>query len=424
MTPTKNKGKTPWSVFLAIILAFLVGNLTGTDKGLWGMTYVSLFDTVGTLFLRSLTMIVAPLVFSSIVLGISKVGGEGSFKRLGCKIIGFYVLTTLSAILIGLFLVNLIEPGNAESLRALVKESSLSTGSLSGQTSVSFSSLILSIVPGNIFEALAKGEMLALIFFSLLFGYALSRVHNQAAKTVQEFFQGLFQTVLGITHLLMKVLPLGVFCLVAKVAATTGYKSLASLALFTFTVLGGLALFSFVILPLFLRFVAKVSPMAFFRTMWPALITAFSTSSSAASLPITMDCLEKRGGVSNRICGLVVPLGTSLNMSGSALYECVAVMFVAQVYGVDFSFSSQIVFVCMALLTAMGIAGIPSASLIAVMIILRAFNLPIEGIGLFLAMDRMLDMCRTTVNVLSDSCCAVLVAKSEGETHILQKENI
>ena len=416
----KKQRKTPWSVFLAIILAFIVGNLTGTEHQLFGIHYITIFDTIGTLFLRSLTMIVAPLVFSSIVLGIAKVGSDSSFKRLSCKILGFYVLTTMSAILIGLLLVNLLEPGNVESLRTLLKGMQGAEPVLSQKT-LSFSSLLISIVPSNIVEALAKGEMLSIIFFSILFGYALSRVRHPAAQTLQELFQAFFQTILQVTNLLMKTLPLGVFCLVAKVAATTGYSSLASLALFSCTILGGLVLFSCVLIPLLLRTISGVSPRRFFTVMWPAFVTAFSTSSSAASLPVTMDCLEKRGGISNRICGLVVPLGTSLNMSGSALYECVAVLFVAQVYGIDFSFASQVVFIFVALLTAMGIAGIPSASLLAVMMILRAFDLPVEGIGLFLAVDRILDMFRTTVNVISDSCCAVLVAKSEGE-RVLEKE--
>ena len=415
-----SKKTTPWPVFIAIILAFIIGNWTGTDSKILTLTFYSIYDVLGTLFINALTMVVVPLVLSSIVLGISRMGNEGSFGKLSLKIFGFYVLTTLSAVLIGLFFVNILHPGNPEILtksKFLIEQQTLSPENTSA-----FSTLLLSIIPSNIFNALSKGDMLAIIFFSLLFGYSVSQLKGETGKTLQEFFQGLFQTMITITHLVMKALPLGVFCLVAKVAATTGYESLSSLALFFGTVLGGLIVFSLGVIPLFLRFVGKVSPKAFFQVISPALITAFSTSSSAATLPITMDCLEKKGGISNRICSLVVPLGTSLNMSGSALYECVAAMFVAQVYGVEFSFVSQVVFVLMALLTSMGVVGIPSASLIAVMVILKAFNLPIEGIGLFLAVDRVLDMCRTTVNVLSDSCCAVLIAKSEGEKITLQSK--
>jgi Na+/H+-dicarboxylate symporter len=178
----------------------------------------------------------------------------------------------------------------------------------------------------------------------------------------------------------------------------------------------------FVALPLLLKYIAKVSPSRHFKAMMPAIVTAFSTSSSSASLPITIDCVEKRAGVSNRVCSLVVPLGTSINMAGSALYECVAAMFIAQAYGIEMSIYSQFFVVVLTLVTSMGVAGIPSGSLVAIMIILKVIGLPLEGIGLFVAVDRLLDMCRTTVNVFSDSCCAVLVAKSEGEKNVLIRD--
>jgi proton glutamate symport protein len=200
---------------------------------------------------------------------------------------------------------------------------------------------------------------------------------------------------------------------------TTGVSSLESLALFTLTASLGLIVFMFVGLPLVLKFVGGINPIWHLKAMFPALVTAFSTSSSSATLPITIECVEKRAGVSNRICSLVVPLGTSINMSGSALYECVAAMFIAQAYGVEMTFAKQFVVVFMALIASIGVAGIPSASLVAIIVILKAIHLPIEGIGLFIAVDRLLDMCRTTVNVFSDSCCAVLVAKTEGESQVL-----
>jgi Na+/H+-dicarboxylate symporter len=247
-------------------------------------------------------------------------------------------------------------------------------------------------------------------------------VDSQNGTVLQHFFQGLFQTMLQLTRLVMKFLPYGVFCLVAKVFMTTGISSLSSVAWFFVTVLVSLSAFMFVGLPLLLSFIAKVNPWRHFRAMGPALLTAFSTSSSSATLPVTMECAEKRAGISNRICSLVIPLGTSANMSGSALYECVAAMFVAQCYGIDLSFTTQFVVVALALITSIGVAGIPSASLVAVLIILQAIGLPPEGIGLFIAVDRLLDMCRTTVNVFSDSCCAVLIAKSEGEVKVLNAD--
>jgi Na+/H+-dicarboxylate symporter len=228
--------------------------------------------------------------------------------------------------------------------------------------------------------------------------------------------------MIRLIHLVMKFLPIGVFFLVAKAFSETGVRSLASLGMFTLSALSGLAMFTFVALPLLLKYIAKVKPARHFKAMGPALITAFSTSSSSATLPITIDCVEKRAGVSNRICSLVIPLGTSINMSGSALYECVAAMFIAQAYGIHLSFGSQFLIIFLSLITSIGVAGVPSASLVAIIAILKAMGLPIEGIGLFIAVDRILDMCRTTVNVFSDSCCAILVAKTEGEDNVLSKD--
>ena len=420
----KKKKQSPIIILIAIFLAFIVGNITGIENGVFGITYYSIFDLFGKIFIHSLTLIVVPLVSSSIILGVAKIGKDQSFGRISLKILTFYIATTLSAILVGLFLVNILTPGVNDSLRELVQQGTFAGAheQIASHKGAGFSELLLSIVPSNIFEAFSRGAMLAVIFFSLFFGFSLSKIRGDGAETLQNFFQGLFDAMLTMTKLIMKCLPFGVFCLVAKVAATTGYKSLSSLGWFFITVVGSLLIFSLIIIPLFLRFIGKVSPKNHFKAMSPALITAFSTSSSSASLPITMDCLEKRAGISNRICSLVVPLGTSLNMSGSALYECVAALFIAQVYGIDLAISAQITIVILSLLTSMGVAGIPAASLVALIIILETCGLPVEGIGLFLAVDRILDMCRTTVNVLSDSCCAILVAKSEGETNILTRK--
>ncbi|HSW73361.1 MAG TPA: dicarboxylate/amino acid:cation symporter, partial [Chlamydiales bacterium] len=260
-----------------------------------------------------------------------------------------------------------------------------------------------------------------LIFFSMLFGYALSKIESHPASVLVGFWQGIFQTMIKIAELILKFLPIGVFCLVARELAQTGYSSLFSLVKFFVAALAGLAVFMFIGLPLLLKFVAGVKPMRHFKAMAPALITAFSTSSSSATLPVTIECVEKRAGVSNRITSLVVPLGTSINMSGSALYECVAVLFIAQAYGLHPSFLTQLIVVILSLFTSIGVAGVPSASLVAILIILKTIGLPAEGIGLFLAVDRLLDMARTTVNVFSDSCCAVLVAATEGEK-VLSKD--
>lgn len=427
MNPMNKKRKNPWGVFLAIILAIIFGSYVGKDAGVFGVSFYSILNTLGTIFLNALTLVVVPLVSASIISGIARVGGDASFKRLGLKIFSFYMGTSLLAILIGLFFVNLIAPGDSyvatqTGPEALKHLSEIKANMMQSQEGGSLSHLLISLIPSNIVDALAHGEMLGLIFFSLLFGYAVTKASAPHKETLRSFFQGLFEAMIQFTHLIMKFLPYGVFCLTAKVFMVSGIKSLASVGWFVLTVLIGLISFMFIGLPMLLKWVAKVKPIRHFKAMAPALVTAFSTSSSSATLPITIDCVEKRAGVSNRICSLVIPLGTSINMSGSALYECVAAMFIAQAYGIELSLGTQFLVVAMSLITSIGVAGIPSASLVALLVILKVIGLPPEGIGLFIAVDRLLDMCRTTVNVFSDSCCAILVARSEGEKRVLSKD--
>jgi len=406
------KSNALWKIIFAIILAIFFGAWAGEDKGFFGITYFSLFTIFGTIFLNALTLIVVPLVSSSIITGVARLGSEKSFGRLGGKMFAFYLGTSLLAILIGLFFVNIIAPGNSITHTAPIENHIDLQSNAEGQSAINF---LMQIIPPNIVDVFSQGHMLSLICFSLIFGYAISKIDSHPSTILQGFWQGIFQAMIRITQIVMKFLPYGVFCLVAKTFATTGFQSLQSLVLFFITTLAGLAAFMFIGLPLLLKMIGHVNPFRHFKAMSPALITAFSTSSSSATLPITIDCVEKRAGVSNRICSLVVPLGTSINMSGSALYACIAAMFVAQAYGIQISFATQFVIAFLALITSIGVAGVPSASLVGILIILHVIGLPAEGIGLFIAVDRILDMCRTTVNVFSDSCCAVLVARSEGE---------
>jgi len=423
--PSKKKQK-PWSVLIAIVLAIFIGNFTGTEARVFGISLFETYDIIGKLFINSLTLIVVPLVSSSIITGVARIGSEAKFGRLGLKTFGFYALTNFLAILIGVTLVNIIKPGvdmaidssHFVSPEALAE---LKSGAI-GTTSAAFKNLLLEIIPSNVLNAFAQGNMLGLIFFSLLFGYAITKISEKSSATHMQFWTGVFQAMIHITHIILRFLPVGVFCLVAKVFAETGLGSLRSVGLFFVTVVLGLVIFVLIVLPLLLKMIAKVNPWNQFRAMAPALITAFSTSSSSASLPITLDCMEKRAGVSNKICSLVIPLGTSINLSGSALYEGMAALFIAQAFGLELSFGTQIAFTVFTLLASMGVAGVPAGSLVAILIILRTMGLPPEGIGLILAVDRILDMFRSTTNVFSDSCCATLVAVSEGEKRILTKK--
>lgn len=400
-------------VLIAIALALLIGGFSRPDSELFGIPYIKLFGFLGQLFLNALTLLVVPLVGSSIVSGISQMGKDKSFGRLGAKTFFFYILTTFLAVVTGLLFVNLIKPGSfmagaPETLTAPVLAATPPTHM------EAIGQVLMKLIPVNIFEAASQGNMLGIIFFALLFGFALAKIESKASDTVMNMIKGIFHTLMKMTHFLMRVMPFGVFFLVAKAISIRGIESLGGLGYFLLTVLLGLATFMFVILPL-LMFVMGLSPWRHIRAMAPALVTAFSTSSSAATLPITMDCVEKRAGVSNRICSFVVPLGTSINLAGSALYECIAVLFIAQIFGFQMTIVHQAIVVVLSLLTSMGVAAIPSASLVAILIILNAMGFPAEGLALILPVDRILDMCRTTTNVFSDATCAVLVAHTEGE---------
>ncbi len=407
--------KSPLPILATVIFAAIFGSLLKKGITFFGFSPLPILQVGGDLFINALSLLVMPLVSSSIIVGMSTVGKEKSFGKLGMVTFSFYLITSLLAILIGLFFVNLIQPGSAA--KALVTEQFIGNDHLSSfsHTPPSILSFVEKLVPNNLFKAFIENQMLGLIFFSIFFGYALSRIPNEKSAVVISFFEGFSRTMIRMAESVLAYLPIGVFCLVAREFAKTGMSSLESLFLFSLSVLLGLSVFMFLVLPLLVRLVTKKKPYSLFSAMSPALFTAFSTSSSSASLPLTMECVEKRAGVSSQVSGLVVPLGTSINMSGSALYECMAAIFVAQAYGIETTLGTQISVVVTALIASIGVAGIPSGSLVATIIVIQSVGLPVESIGLFLAVDRLMDMARTAVNVFSDSTCAVLVASMNGE---------
>ncbi len=416
-------------VLIAMVLAVLMGWWTGPDQAVLGIPYLKIYNLIGQLFLNALHLVAIPLVSASIILGTARMGTESSFGILGTKTFGFYMLTSSLAVLVGgcgfflIFSQTSIE-NIGHSLTTRVNEvASLAVQSQSDTFDI-VAQILLKLVPSNILSAASQGQMLGLILFSILFGFFLSKIEREAAATVLRFWEGIFQIMMKMTLLVMRALPIGVFGLVAKVVATTGLDSISSAALYFVTVIASLIVYSLVIIPLLLIGIAGVNPIWHFRALSPALFTAFSTSSSAATLPVTMECIEKRAGVSNRICSFTVPLGTSLNMAGGALYMCIASLFIAMTYGITLSMTTVCLVALMALLTSMGVAGIPSASLISVALILNTIGVPAEGIGLIIAVDRILDMFRTTVNVLGNATCAVLLACSEGETDILTIKSV
>jgi proton glutamate symport protein len=418
------KLKLHWQILIALLLAVIAGTLAGTDAGIFGMRFYAVFDFIGTLFLNALKMLIVPLVVSSIIVGIAGIGSGAEFGKLGLKTLLYYLSTSLLAILVGLAIVNMIAPGMvdgepAKHLIGLSQNAGDVAAKVQGKGTGDLVGIFLRMVPTNVVAAAANGQMLGLIFFSLVFGFFMTKIEEPYAESLYNFWQGAFQVMMRITDWVMKFAPIGVFGLVAKVVASTGYSAFVPLAWFFICVLAGLAVHFLVVLPLLLYSVGRVNPLRHYRAMAPALLTAFSTSSSAATLPLTMECVEKNAGVSNRTTSFVLPLGATVNMDGTALYECVAAMFIAQAYGIELGFVQQFTIVVMALVTSIGVAAIPSASLVAIAIILSAVGLPVEAIGLILAVDRVLDMCRTSVNIFSDSCGAVIIARLTGEQDVL-----
>ena len=423
-----------WKILIALVLAFATGvaaNFTVegmAEKPTWfkDLHYGTKF--VGTLFLNALKMIVVPLVTTSIICGIVNVGGERDFGRLGAKTLGFYATSGLFAVITGLLCVNLLQPGEVSpELREkmVTQASGANEDKISGaikNANEGFKGVLeifLRMIPVNLIKAGAEGQLLGLIFFSLLFGFFVSKLPERQRETQIRFWESLNSTILGITKFIIRFAPIGVFGLVTPTLMTTGTDLFMVMGKFAATVLLGLAVHAFVVLPLFLKLVAKENPWNHFRAMAPALLTAFSTASSSATLPLTMECVQKRAGVSRKITSFTLPLGATVNMDGTALFECVVVVFLAQLFGVEMGFATQFSVVVMALLTSIGVAGIPSASLVAIIVILNAVGFPEEsittGIGIVYVVDRILDMTRTAVNIFGDSTAAVVIGKSEGE---------
>ena len=366
---------------------------------------------LGDIFLRALRMLVIPLVVSSLISGLTNLGTGQKIGRLGLKTFSYYIVTSLVAIFTGLILVNLIRPGIGSDLNLLQKVQGLA------ENQRDFRDMIIDIVPDNVFKAMVQNDMLSVIFFSMLFGFFITRVPQKSRKFLTDLFNAVFDVMMKITMFVILFTPLGIFGIVSKVVADQDnlIALVTSMGQYMGTVLLALFFHSFITLPLLVRFIGKSRPFRHFANMTTPLLTAFSTSSSGATLPLTMTAVEENSGVSNQISSFTLPLGATINMDGTALYECIAVIFIAQAYGIDMSLFQQFTIVITALLVSIGAAGIPMAGLVMMTVILTAVDLPLEGVGLILAVDRILDMFRTATNVWSDSCGAVIIAKSEGE---------
>ncbi len=412
----QNNLSLPWyrklyvQVFIAMILGALAGSLS--DGAI-----VPYIDWIATIFLRLLRMMIVPLVVTSVIFGVASAGGGRTLGRLFSKTMGYYVLSSALAVLVGLMMVNLLQPGvGADFGQAATQE----IPELSAPGSPV--DLLIDMVPLNVFAAAVQGDMLSLILFSILIGVAIGSLPSHHRGVLMGFFEAAFEAVMKLTGWIILLIPLGVFSLIARAFSSLGLAELRALGMYMVTIASGLTIHLFVVLPLLLLFLGKIRPSIHFRNMLDPLLLAFSSSSSAATLPVTLRTVEKKVGVSNKITSFVLPMGATINMDGTALYECAGVLFIAQGMGIELTLWQQATVVVTAILASIGTAAVPSAGLVIIFLVLDAVNL--RGpqvdlmVGAMLAIDRPLDMYRTSVNVFSDSCGAAIIARSEGESEV------
>jgi proton glutamate symport protein len=472
-----------WKLHWQILLGLLVGSIIGYISAKTALTAAAdagdakkaagivegrgdylIYSLIGDMFLNGLKLIIVPLATSSIILAVAGLGAQKGFGRLGGKTLAYYLTTSLIAIMIGLLLVNIVKPGLADNATTgetqgilqgqdmstftadFAKEQGAIDAKAKGKKGADFLNVFREMIPANVFDAAAKGKLLGLIIVSLFVGYFMVRINADRKQTLLNFVSGVYDVTLRITDLVLRFAPLGVCALIAgtvalnyaKLAPEDRFKDFAAgITTFAITALAALLIHFLVIMPVILCLIAKVNPLKHYKAMAPALMTAFSTASSSATLPVTMECVEERAGVSKKTTSFVLPLGATVNMDGTALYECVAAIFICQAFGVDLTISQQFFVVVVALLTSVGVAGVPSASIVAIVVILQAISgqpdvkeqLDAQGIasltaglGLIWVFDRPLDMCRTAVNIFSDSVGAVVVARTEGEADVLTGE--
>ncbi len=433
-------GHNHWPIVIALAAGVGIGmilqKIAHPAEGVapeWIKTVIEACRFVSDLFLRGLKMVIVPLVVASIISGIAGLKSLDGFARMGLKTWAYYLLGSLTAVCVGLLMVNTLKPGLGDDGKpnptlkaamdsALQSKSASEVGEVMKNAQGGASSLVDIIrraIPTNVIEACAKGDLLAIIVFSILFAIAMVLVPGGPPAALRDVFNQLADVMTLITTWVMKFTPIAVFCLVIPAIAEVGVGVLQNLVPYVLTVVGALLLHTLVILPIVLK-LAGVSPVRHFKNMSDSLLMSFSTASSTATIPVTMRCIREESKVSERVASFVIPLGATVNMNGTALYECVVVVFAAQVLGIDMSLSQQFIVVLLALVSSIGVAGIPAASLVAIIIIMQNAGFSEDAIkaslGLILTIDRPLDMARTTVNVFGDTVGAVVIAKSEGET--------
>lgn len=403
---------TTMKVLVGMALGILVGliiNLTGSNAdGTWVNNYLTngLFSIVGSMFVNALKMLVVPLVFFSLVCGVCGIGDIKLLGRIGSKSFVLYLLTTAIAIASALFIAAGL--GIGEGMNAVADSS------FSGREAPPLSSVLVNIIPSNPINAMAKGDMLPVIFFSILFGVSILLV-GKKAESVSSFIEALNEIMMKMVGVIMAVAPYAVFCLIGKAIANLGMDLLAQLIGYVLVLIGVLFFHLFVTLQLVLKLLSGLSPLAFMRKMRGAQVFAFSTASSNATIPVTLRTVTEKLGVKNSVASFTVPFGATINMDGTAIMQGVATVFIANIYNVDLGIAGYLTVILMSVLASIGTAGVPGVGLIMLSMVFAQVGLPIEGIGLILGVDRLLDMIRTAVNVSGDAVVSSVVAKSEGQ---------
>lgn len=392
-----------------LLIALFVGIIAGVYCG-WAFGEKMMgVKFIGDIFLNALRMIIVPLIICSMITGITNLGDVRRLGKTGIKTIIYYMATTGVSVLLGLILVNLIKPGiGAQTTGVNLPEM------IRAREGFSFIDVLMGLIPSNLFRSMAETQILPLIIFSLFFGGVLTTL-GKKAEGVINFFSICNEAIMKIVHIIMYFAPLGIFGLIAGKLGSVGggpafLVELNRLGKYAMTVISGLLIHGIIVLPLFLLILARRNPFYYLFNMSSALTTAFSTASSSATLPLTMECVEKKNLIPQRASSFVLPLGATINMDGTALYEAVAAMFIAQSYGIHLELGQQIIIFFTATLAAIGAAGIPEAGLVTMILVLQSVNLPLEGIGMILTIDWFLDRCRTTVNVWGDSVGAAVIA--------------
>lgn len=403
-----------WQIIICMILGTILGTYYNQIDFINNQSYI-LIVLLGDIFVRLLKMIIVPLIFTSIIIGISSIKDQSKIGRLGLKTFIYYMCTSLFAILIGLTLANVIQPGVGAV--TIDQVGAYDTSKLS--TSNSILDILKRMIPTNPIGALAKGDILGVIFFALFFGVMMNFSSSDSRSTIKKIIKSIYDIILKMTQVIIKCAPLGVFGLMTKTVSNTGLSIFKELGMYALTIGLGLSIHLFVVLPLIIFIFVRVNPIIHFKAMATAMVTAFSTSSSSATLPVTMKCVNENVKASNETTSFVLPMGATINMDGTALYECAGVLFIAQALGIQLDASQQFIVVITALLASVGAAGIPSAGLVMLFIVTDAVGLKSDAVALWvgsmLAIDRPLDMFRTMVNITSDSVGAAVIAKSEGE---------